>query len=344
MSWRAGRVMNYGDGIYGGMFVGCMYSAAFFEKDPHRIVETGLACLPAASPYAKLISDVLAWHRQHPNDWKKVWQLVQDKWDTNDPCPDGAERPFNIDAKLNGAYIALGLLFGDGDFGKTIEISTRSGQDSDCNPASAAGILGVALGYRGIPDEWKSGIPGLAEKKFAYTDYSFNGIVESTYQRALSLIRKTGGRVDGDKASVKVQTPQAAKLEVWNYGKVGGRIPAGDPRWTWKGEWRTGEGRRPSRTASVKGAEAGVTFTGTGAIVVGPYLPTGGKADVYLDGKLHRTVDANSDEKASKGGEAVWHAFGLKAGEHTVRIVVRGEPAWDGPGADIAIEDLVVFQ
>ena len=28
---RAGRVMNYGDGIYGGMFVSCMYSAAFFE-------------------------------------------------------------------------------------------------------------------------------------------------------------------------------------------------------------------------------------------------------------------------------------------------------------------------
>ena len=42
-----------------------------------------------------------------------------------DPCPEGALKPFNIDAKLNGAYIALGLLYGDGDFGKTIEIATR---------------------------------------------------------------------------------------------------------------------------------------------------------------------------------------------------------------------------
>ena len=39
------------------------------------------------------------------------------------------------------------------DFGKTIEIATRAGQDSDCNPASAGGILGVMLGYNAIPEE-----------------------------------------------------------------------------------------------------------------------------------------------------------------------------------------------
>ena len=71
-------------------------------------------------------------------------------------------RPFNIDARLNGAYVALGLLYGSGDFAKTLDVSTRAGQDSDCNPSSAAGILGVMLGYAKIPDEWKSGIPALA--------------------------------------------------------------------------------------------------------------------------------------------------------------------------------------
>ena len=44
--------MNHGDGIYGGIFMSCMYSAAFFETDPHKIVEAGLGCLPAKSPYA----------------------------------------------------------------------------------------------------------------------------------------------------------------------------------------------------------------------------------------------------------------------------------------------------
>ena len=49
---RVGRVMNYGDGLYGGMFVTGMYAAAFFERDPRKVVEAGLASLPAESGYA----------------------------------------------------------------------------------------------------------------------------------------------------------------------------------------------------------------------------------------------------------------------------------------------------
>jgi hypothetical protein len=85
-------------------------------------------------------------------------------------------------------------------------------------------------------------------------------------------------------------------------------------------------------------------FEGTGVIVVGPYLPSGGKADVYLDGKLHSTVDVYPDESSRKGGESVWHAFGLNDGKHSLRIVVRGERYGDSTGADIGIDDLVVFR
>ncbi len=350
LAWRAGRVMNYGDGIYGGMFVSGMYAAAFFESDPRKIVEAGLACLSPQSPYAMLVRDVLAWHKQNPGDWKKVWKLVEDKWDRRDPCPSGALRAYNIDAKLNGAYIALGLLYGSGDFGKTVEISTRAGQDSDCNPASAAGILGVALGYRRIPEQWKSGIDAIAGRKFSYTDFTFHSIVASTEKRAIALIERNGGRREGDTLLVKVQKPQPTKLEVWdNYGSPVERIGVADPRWTWKGEWQTRETKTkrapiPSKVSAAKGAEASISFEGTGAIVVGPYLPAGGKADVYLDEKLDRTVDVYPDEGHAKLSEVVWHAFGLAPGKHTVRVVVRGEPYPGSTGAAIQIEDIVVFR
>ena len=156
---RVGRVMNYGDGLYGGMFISGMYTAAFFETDVRRVVEHGLACLPPESGYARIIRDVLDWSAQDPGDWKRAWQRIAEKWDRDDSCPDGALRPFNIDARINGAYVALGLLYGRGDFARTLEIATRAGQDSDCNPSTAGGILGVMLGYSGIPDAWKSGIP-----------------------------------------------------------------------------------------------------------------------------------------------------------------------------------------
>ena len=342
IAWRAGRVMNYGDGIYGGIFVSCMYSAAFVETDPHKVVETGLACLPPKSPYAMLISDLLAWHKETPNDWEAVWNKIEKKWNKREPCPEGALKPFNIDAKLNGAYIALGLLFGDGDMTKTLQIATRSGQDSDCNPASAGGILGVMLGYNRIPNDWKGGIPAIADRKFNYTDFTYKTIVDSTYQRTLKLVQKTGGRVEGDNLVVKLQAPKAAKLELWDdYGSPVERIPVTDPRWKWTGAWTDDKG---TKKASTKGAEASIEFDGTGVIVIGPYLVAGGKADVYLDGKLDRTIDVYPDEDNNKGGEAVWHAFKLKPGKHTVRLVVRGEPYPGSKGAEIALNDLVLFR
>jgi hypothetical protein len=346
---RAGRVMNYGDGIYGGMFVSCMYAEAFFETDPRKIIEAGIACLPARSPYALMIRDVLAWSKQSPNDWITVWKNIEEKWNKREPCPEGALRPFNIDAKINGAYIALGLIYGAGDIGKTINISTRCGQDSDCNPSSAAGIVGVMMGYKRIPDEWKSGIPAIADQKFEYTDYSFRTIVASNEKRALAMIARTGGRVDGDKVIIKTQAPKPAKLAVWDdYGSPVERIAVNDPRWAFQGNWTAGaqQGRNasPIRTASEKNAEATITFEGTGAVLSGPYLPDGGKADVYLDGKLDRTIDVYPDEDRPKTGEAVWHAFGLKNGKHTVRLVVRGEPYADSKGAKIALNDLITFR
>ncbi len=342
---RAGRVMNYGDGLYGGVFVAGMYTAAFFESDPYKVVEAGLASIPARSPYAMLIADLLRWFKQNPDDWRKTWQLIEEKWNKDDPCPEGVLRPFNIDAKLNGAYIALGLLYGRKDFGNTLEISTRAGQDSDCNPSSAAGILGVMLGYGGIPEEYKSGIPALADKKFQYTGFSFNSIVESTERRALAMIQRTGGKVEADRIFIKPQAPRPPKLEVWTYGAVAERIPATDPNWRWKGNWRaSSDNDRQTRTAAEKGAEASITFIGTGAILAGPYFTEGGKADVYLDGKLDRTVDVCSDQKSTIRGDAVWHAFGLKNGTHTIRLVVRGEPYGDYKSADVAVTDLVVFR
>lgn len=342
IAWRAGRVMNYGDGIYGGMFVSCLYSAAFFESEPRKIVEAGLACLPAKSPYAMLINDLLVWSKENPGDWIQVWNRIEQKWNKREPCPDGALKPFNIDAKLNGAYIALGLLYGNGDMGATMRISTRCGQDSDCNPSSAAGVIGVVLGYKNIPDVWKSGIAKIADEKFRYTDFSFRTIVDSNTKRAVALIEKTGGKVSGDRVTVQTQAARPVKLEVWDdYGSPVERIRVSDPRWSWSGDWNVGPSRK---TASAKGAEASVSFEGTGVIVVGPYLPTGGKAQVYLDGKLDQTIDVYPDEANGKGGESVWHAFGLKNTKHTVRLVVMGEPYAGSKGADIGLEDLIVFR
>jgi hypothetical protein len=218
---RVGRVMNYGDGLYGGMFVATMYAQAFFESDPANLVQAGLASLPDRSRYAAVIRDVLDWYNEHPNDWTAVWQRLEQKWGSDDRCPEGRGKPFNIDAKMNGAYVAVGLLYGKGDFAKTMEIATRCGQDADCNAASAAGPLGVILGWSGIADQWKSGIEAIKNDKFSYTDYSFEGVCDLTLRLAQDIAKANGGAVetrDGRPALVvALQQPQMPlTLEQWS--------------------------------------------------------------------------------------------------------------------------------
>ena len=78
--------------------------------------------------------------------------------------------------------------------------------------------------------------------------------------------------------------------------------------------------------------------------MTGPLLPTGGTAVVYLDGRVHRKVDAYSDEDNRKYSEALWHAFGLEDRWHTVRIVTLGEPYGESSGSDVVVENLIVFR
>jgi hypothetical protein len=343
---RVGRVMNYGDGLYGGMFFGAMYATAFFETSPRRVVEQGLLAIPAESGYARVIRDVLDAHAQDPNDWRKAWHLIAARWDQGDMCTEGALVPFNIDARINGAYVVLGLLYGNGDFAKTLEVSTRAGQDSDCNPSSAAGILGVMIGYERIPEVWRAGIPALADVKFEFTQYSFNGIVASTLARADKVIVAAGGSVTADEVVIPVQAPKAPPLEQWDPGVPVARVEFDSSKWTWKGSWTTQTAKNDWSSwkvnrASGAGDEATLVFEGTGVAIVGTMTQAGGRADVYLDGAKAGVVDAWIPERTTD--DDYWHVTGLANGRHTVRLVVRGDADGRSTGHVVQIQRAVVY-
>ena len=193
-----GRLMNYGDGLYGGQFVSGMYAKAFFENDIEKIIQAGLACIPAQSQYYECITDVLNWYHQYPDEWIKTWELIEAKYQRNleyrkFSCS-GADSDFNIDAKINGAYIVMGLLYGKGDLDKTIEISMRCGQDSDCNPSNAAGIVATIIGYENLPEKFKSTLN--LEQKFSYTDYNFPQLVEVCEKLARQVVQCYGGEIE----------------------------------------------------------------------------------------------------------------------------------------------------
>ena len=183
---KIGHIMNYGDGVYGGVFVAALYSEAYFDNDISKIIDKALLSIPAESDYARIVNDVILLHQHYPADWRAAWAELEAKWGKVQIC--GAGTSFNIDAKLNGAFIVMGLLYGDGDPAKTMEISTRCGQDSDCNPSNAMAVLGVIKGLSGLPVEYQNAVKAIGDSTFINTSYSFNKAVDKT----LDYAQKTG--------------------------------------------------------------------------------------------------------------------------------------------------------
>ena len=210
---RVGHIMNSGDGYYGGVFVSALYSLAFVSNDPVYIVEQAIQTIPQGTKFHDCIADVIAWHRQYPNDWKQTWFEVQKKWNLDVGCPKGAFLGFNIDAKINSAYVAIGMLYGKGDFTKSVDIAARCGQDADCNPATVGGVLGVMLGYDKIPDFWLKPLQEIENDNFESTDVSLAKAYGWSFDHALAMIAKQGGKTAGDEVTIPLTKPVAVAFE-----------------------------------------------------------------------------------------------------------------------------------
>jgi hypothetical protein len=210
---RVGHIMNSGDGWYGGVFVSALYSLAFTTDNVEEIVEQSLKTIPEGTKFHDCIADVLKFHKLYPDDWQACWFEIQKRWNNDVGCPKGCFLSFNIDAKINSAYVAIGLLYGKGDFTKSIDIAARCGQDADCNPATVGGVLGVALGYDHIPAFWLIPLQEIETLDFEGTPMSLKRAYDLSFKHAMQTIQLSGGKITEDKITIPYQIPVAVAFE-----------------------------------------------------------------------------------------------------------------------------------
>jgi hypothetical protein len=191
---KFGRLMNYSDGMYAGQFIGGMYAEAFFEEDILKIIDAGLDCIPQGCQYAEMVRDVVSWYKTNPDNWEATWALCQQKYRENPEYQKNSNG--GIDVKINGAYILIGMLYGKRDLDQTIIISTRCGQDSDCNPSNAAGVLFTTLGTSKLPTRFKENLD--QETYFAHTAYNFPKLLDVCEKFAREYVVREGGRIETD--------------------------------------------------------------------------------------------------------------------------------------------------
>ena len=232
---------------------------------------------------------------------------MQKKWADDIGCSDCVFTACNIDAKVNAAYVVMGLLYGKGDFTQTLEITTRIGQDADCNASSAAGILGTIFGYDKIPAYWKQGLKEAEEIKFKYTTMSLNDVYKVGFKHALDNIQLQGGSIQGNNVRIRTQIPIPVRFEK-SFDSIYplSKIPV---------QWNTEKD------------EFSFNFEGTGFVIIGnasfrwesknPYIF---KTELYIDGKL--AEKANMPVKYITRRFDLFCNYDLSKGPHTVRVKI----------------------
>lgn len=152
---EAASVTHGGNGVYGGIFVAACISWAFEERDIRKIIEKGLSYIPSDCEYTKVVRAVMDYHSKHPADWRECFRFVFENYGYD-------KYPGNCHIIPNIAVMILSLLYGEGDFDKTLEICNLCGWDTDCNVGNVATIMGVVCGLEGICyEKWRKPVNDL---------------------------------------------------------------------------------------------------------------------------------------------------------------------------------------
>lgn len=135
-----------GEGTAAAAFVAALESAAYFESDIEKLIDIGLAKI---DPDSRLHSTI-ALVRKEFYAGKDYATVRNEVVELNKDIGDGwFQAPNNI------AFVVIGLLYGKGDFKKSMITAVNCGDDTDCTAATVGSILGIILGADKIPEDWK---------------------------------------------------------------------------------------------------------------------------------------------------------------------------------------------
>lgn len=128
--------------VYAEQFLAAAQSIAFFEDNVANIIVKALEYVPSESKLYECINYVIDCCNKGMN-YIDARRFVLTKY----------SHPDFTNVVQNLAFVVIGLLYGKGDMRDTINISLKCGYDTDCTCASAAAIVGIVKGYKGLGEE-----------------------------------------------------------------------------------------------------------------------------------------------------------------------------------------------
>jgi len=143
LAYRDARLSHTKNGVYSEMFVAAMLALAYAVDSPRKLVEEALKVVPERSRLAEAVRYVLSLHAKGL-EWEEAIGEILNRYGHYHP----------VHTINNAAIVVAALLWGEGDFARTVIYAVTAGLDTDCNGATAGSIVGLMLGGRNLPRRW----------------------------------------------------------------------------------------------------------------------------------------------------------------------------------------------
>jgi hypothetical protein len=212
------HINGYAEGSDGGVVFAAMISEAMLEPDMRRVVRRALLVLDPRAPTRIACEEILAF-REQGLAWPEAAAQSQRRWKPLYPQVNNSV--------ANAALVALGLVYGDGDFLKTISIACQAADhaDADCNAGTAGAIVGAHGRLAGVPERL---ITPLNDTYLVRQNNNVTDIVLPPRDEKLSdiarriaalgekfIVAKGGARRAGGRLVIPNPAPLAQPLETW---------------------------------------------------------------------------------------------------------------------------------
>jgi ADP-ribosylglycohydrolase len=143
LAYQDAALSHTANGIYGEMWAAALLAASFTSMGAREAIEQAMLVLPARSRLSSSLRATIDAH-QAGQSWDQAMDSMQQRLD-------GYHWVHTIN---NAEVVAAALLWGDGDFSRTIGLAVEAALDTDCDGATAGSVFGALHGTKAIPAHW----------------------------------------------------------------------------------------------------------------------------------------------------------------------------------------------
>ena len=178
LAYQDAALSHTANGIYGEMWAAALVAASLASSSAREALEQAMLVVPARSRLSVSLRATISAHE------------AGQSWDE---AMDDMERRLAgyhwVHTINNAEVVAAALLWGDGDFSRTIGLAVEAGLDTDCDGATAGSVFGALHGTKAIPAHWTEPLRDTMHSALLGFD---GAAITSLAQRTLALAAKPG--------------------------------------------------------------------------------------------------------------------------------------------------------